>query len=173
MHRKTIKKEAKKSMNKEMVSSLLNKVVKIDRGGPESSIGLLLGAEDDHITVLTEKDGIVYYRNDHIKSITHATKNGMDFGITALPEGFEYVKTDNFKLTLEGLKYQWIQINRGGPEKLEGVLDEINDDYITVILNDEVVRVVMFHIRNVSYGLRVELEEEPEENTEAKKAKKD
>lgn len=157
-------------MKKEMVSSLLNKVVKIDRGGPESSIGLLLGAEDDHITVLTEKDGIVYYKNDHIKSITYATKNGMDFSITALPEGFDYVKADNFKSTLEGLKYQWVQINRGGPEKLEGVLDEINDDYITVILNDEVIRVVMFHVRNVSYGLVVELEEEkPEENAEAKK----
>jgi spore coat protein B len=157
-------------MNKEMVSTLLNKVVKIDRGGPESSIGLLLGAEDDHITVLTEKDGIVYYKNDHIKSITHATKDGMEFRILALPEGFDYIQGATFKAILESLKYQWIQINRGGPEKLEGVLDEINDDYITVILNNEVIRVVMFHIRNVSYGLRVELEEEPpEENAEAKK----
>lgn len=157
-------------MNKEMVSTLVNKVVKIDRGGPESTIGLLLDAGVDHITVLSEKDGIVYYKNDHIKSITYATKNGMDFSITALPEGFDYIKAENFKSTLENLKYQWVQINRGGHEKLEGVLDEITDDYITVILNDEVIRVAMFHIRNVSYGLVVELEEEkPEENAEAKK----
>ena len=49
-----------------------------------------------------------------------------------------------------------MKINRGGPETLEGVLDDINDDYVTIIANEEVIRLSMFHIRNVSYGVKVE-----------------
>lgn len=152
-------------MNKEMVSSLLNKVIKIDRGGPESNVGMLLAAEDDHITVLTESDGIVYYRTDHIKSLTHDTKNGMEFSLE-IPEDFIYLQAENFQSMLGELKHQWVQINRGGPEKLEGVLDEVTDDYITIILNQEVIRVVMFHIRNISYGLKIEKPEEEKANKE-------
>lgn len=41
-------------MNKELMGSLLNKVIKIDRGGPESRVGLLIGVEDDYIALLTK-----------------------------------------------------------------------------------------------------------------------
>lgn len=64
-------------MNKEMLTTFLNKVIKIDRGGPESSVGKLLHATDDHITVLTDNDGIIFYKTQHIKSLTHNAKQEM------------------------------------------------------------------------------------------------
>ncbi|MFJ8264321.1 hypothetical protein ACIQ4I_20670 [Rummeliibacillus sp. NPDC094406] len=156
-------------MNKEMASSLLSKVIKVDRGGPETNIGMLLGAEDDHITVLTESDGVVYYQTQHIKSITHDSKGGLEFD-TVIPEEFKFIQEKDFKSVLGNLKYQWVKINRGGPEKLEGVLDEVTDDFLTIILNEEIIRVSMFHIRSISYGLKIEKEDAKKEDE--KKASK-
>ncbi|WP_102693282.1 hypothetical protein [Rummeliibacillus pycnus] len=144
-------------MNKELLGSLVNQVIKVDRGGPENNIGMLLGAGEDHITILTENDGIIYYKTQHIKSLTHDSKGGLEFN-TVIPENFEYVKGEDFKSVLGSLRYQWVQINRGGPEKLEGVLDSVTDDYLTIILNEEVIRVSTFHIRSISYGLKIEKE---------------
>lgn len=155
-------------MNKDLLSSLVKQVIKVDRGGPENNIGMLLAAEEDHITVLTENDGVIYYKTQHIKSITHDSKGGLEFN-TVIPEDFEFLQAKDFKGVLEGLKYQWVQINRGGPEKLEGVLDSISDDYLTVILNEEVIRISMFHLRSISYGLKIEKEdEEGKEETKEK-----
>ena len=142
-------------MKKEMLLTLVDKVVKVDRGGPESRIGKLLAVDEDCITLLTEDEGIVYYKTHHIKSLTDNAKNELQFNIE-IPEDFEYKKGANFKSVLEELEYHWVKINRGGPETLEGVLDDINEDYVTIVANEEVIRLSMFHIRNVSYGVKVE-----------------
>ena len=133
----------------------MNKVVRIDRGGPESRIGKLLSVEDDYITLLTEDDGVAYYMTHHIKSITDNAKQGLEFNIE-IPENFEFLKANNCISVLEKLKFHWVQINRGGPETLEGVLNEANDDFVTIISNEEIIRLSMFHIRNISYGVKIE-----------------
>lgn len=152
-------------MNKELFFTLLNKVVKVDRGGPESNVGLLLEATDDHITVLTENDGVLYYQMQHIKSLTHNAKEALTLDIV-VPENFEFLKAENFNSVLSNLRYQWISVNRGGPEKLEGVLEDVGKDYITIILNEEIIRLSLFHIRSISYGLKVEKEKENENENE-------
>lgn len=152
-------------MNKNLILSLKDKVIQIDRGGPESRVGKVLGVEDDHITVLTEDDGVIYYNTHHIKSLTDNAKDGLQFDLE-IPETFEYVTAKDFKSVLENLRYVWVQINRGGPEKLEGVLYEVIDDVVAVISNEEVIRLPLFHIRNVSYG--VKLEKAKAEEAEAK-----
>jgi spore coat protein B len=60
---------------KEMTKSLLGKAIKIDRGGPESRIGKLLDIYDDHLVLLTEEDGVLYYNTNHIKSVTENAKD--------------------------------------------------------------------------------------------------
>jgi spore coat protein B len=159
-----------KFMNKDLITSLMNKVVRIDRGGPESRIGKLLAVEDDHITLLTEDDGVVYYMTHHIKSITDNAKQGLEFNIE-VPENFEFLRANNCKSILEKLRFHWVQINRGGPETLEGVLNEANDDFVTIISNEEIIRLSMFHIRNISYGVKIEKPEPAE--SESKKNKDD
>jgi phage FluMu gp28-like protein len=60
------------------------------------------------------------------------------------------------KELLKSLNYKWVQINRGGPETVEGVLVGLEDDFINLIVGDEVVRITIFHIKNVSYGPKIE-----------------
>ena len=142
-------------MNHEMILSFLNKVIKVDRGGPESRIGMLLAAEEDHVIVLTEDEGVIYYKTQHIKSITYNAKNELQFGVE-IPEDFEFTKAPNFKGVLDNLKYRWVKVNRGGPEMLEGILDDVSDEYAIIISNEEIIRLSMYHIRNISYGVKVE-----------------
>ena len=47
-----------------------------------------------------------------------------------------------------------MKINRGGPETLEGVMDVVTDDFVTIVANEEIIRVSLFHIRNISYGVK-------------------
>lgn len=149
-------------MNRDMMKSLVGKIVKIDRGGPDSRIGKLMDVYDDHLVLLTEDDGVVYYCTHHIKSVTENAKDQLEFDIE-VPEEFEFKKADSFQGMLSSLMYQWVKINRGGPEKLEGVLGEVATDYVSLINKEEIVRLSMFHIRNISYGLKVE---KPEEDVE-------
>lgn len=142
-------------MNKKMLLSLVDKVIKVDRGGPESRVGLLLSAEDDYFTLLTENDGIIYYSTQHIKSLTNHSKNQTEFNLE-IPKDFEYIQADDFKGILDCLTLQWVKINRGGPETLEGVLDSVTDDYAIIVANEEIIRVALFHIRNISYGVKIE-----------------
>lgn len=148
-------------MSKKLFNTLLNKTIKIDRGGPESREGKLLGVEDDFIVFLTKDDGVVYYKTQHIKSITEkVTKSNS--GDLELPEEFQFVAGKNFPDILGKLRFNWVKINRGGPEVIEGVLDEIDEDFVTVISNEEVIRVSLYHIRNISYGLKLNNNEETE-----------
>ena len=157
-----------KFMNKDLITSLMNKVVRIDRGGPESRIGKLLSVADDHITLLTEDDGVVYYMTHHIKSITDNAKQGLEFNIE-IPENFEFLKGNKCISVLENLKYRWVKVNRGGPETLEGVLNEANDDFVTIISNEEIIRIATFHIRNISYGVKIEKAKSEESESDKNK----
>ncbi len=140
-------------MNKEMIHSLVDKVVKVDRGGPESRVGRLLAAEDDYFTLLHEDEGIIYYNTQHIKSVTYNSKSQLDLD-EELQENFKFVKAKDFKGILQKLTLRWVKINRGGPETLEGVMDVVTDDFVTIVANEEIIRVSLFHIRNISYGVQ-------------------
>lgn len=141
-------------MNKQMVLSLLNKVIKVDRGGPESRVGRLVSVENDHFTLLTEDDGVVYYKMQHVKSITQNSKNRMPLNLD-IPDQFDFKRGSDFKSVLSELRHEWVKVNRGGPEAVEGVLEEVTDDYVIIISKEEVIRIAMFHIKNVSYGIKL------------------
>ena len=132
-----------------MMLFFVNEIVKIDRGGPESRVGKLLAVEKDYITLLTKEDGIIYYNRHHIKSLTHNAKNLVQLDMEL--EDFEFIQAKDFASVLECLRYRWVKINRGGPEMLEGIMDEVNEHFVTIISNEEVVRFSMFHMRNVSH----------------------
>jgi spore coat protein B len=142
-------------MNKEVMSMYLGKTIRVDRGGPESRIGKLLAVFEDYFVLFTETDGIVYYKTNHIRSVTESSKDLMRLGVD-VPDKFEYKTAENFHKLLETIKFQWVRINRGGTEALEGVLNDVNKEVASLIVKEEVVRFAMKHIRNISYGLRVE-----------------
>ncbi|MFK2826237.1 hypothetical protein QYG89_11230 [Bacillus sp. B190/17] len=154
----------KRKVNKETMSSLIGKVIKINRGGHDSRVGILLAVEEDYFVLLTEEDGVLYYKNHHVKSLTDNTKGGLPFNL-GIPEGFTYAKGKTFSEMMKDLKYSWVTINRGGHEKYEGVLEAVNDDYVTMVINEEIIRIASFHIRNLSYGLMVEAVEQNSTST--------
>ncbi|WP_042351759.1 hypothetical protein [Bacillus massiliigorillae] len=151
-------------MNKDLLLSLVGKMVKVDRGGPESRIGKLLGVENDHFALLTEQDGVIYYLTHHIKSLTENSRKGIHFKEGEITEEATCLTAKDFATLLDGLKYRWVKINRGGKESIEGVLDDINEDYVTVISNEEVIRISMFHIRNIGYEIKKKKSNDEDEN---------
>ncbi|MGY3189549.1 hypothetical protein [Lysinibacillus sp. TE18511] len=152
-------------MNKDLLLTLMNKVIRVDRGGPESRIGKLMAAEDDHFVLLTEKDGIVYYRTQHIKSISLNPRDGMAFS-AADPAAGSYLLAPDFKAVVSSLRHHWVKVNRGGPEMLEGIMDEVSDDYITIFSKEEIIRLAMYHVRNISLGTKSEKANEGKKDQE-------
>ncbi|EKN70052.1 spore coat protein B [Neobacillus bataviensis LMG 21833] len=142
-------------MDREMMNQHVGKTIRVDRGGPESRIGKLLAVFEDYFVLLTETDGVVYYKTNHIRSVTESSKDILNFGLK-VPEKLDYKTAENFHKLLESIRFQWVKINRGGSESLEGVLSDSNKHYASLIVKDEVVRFSMKHIRNISYGLMVE-----------------
>ncbi|SOC05470.1 hypothetical protein SAMN05880501_10466 [Ureibacillus xyleni] len=137
-------------MNKDLLESLEGQVIRVDRGGPHAAVGKLFKAGDDYFVLLTKKDGVVVYKTHHVKSITHDSKDQMAMNVMA-PEGLENLfKEDDFKSVIAKLEHRWVKIN---PEKLEGVLDGVTDDYLTIIAKEEIIHVSMFHLRNISFGV--------------------
>ncbi|MGG1675453.1 hypothetical protein ACIFOT_06805 [Neobacillus sp. NRS-1170] len=153
-------------MHKDIMKYFIGKVIKVNRGGSESRIGKLMDASDDYLALFTEADGLVYYNTQHIKSFTDNMKGEMEFNIV-VPNDIQYKKADNFYSLMESLKFQWVSINRGGPEKIEGVLSDIHPDYVSLINKEEIVRLSMFHIQNISYGLKIENAQNEQSNNQA------
>ncbi|MEH7124041.1 hypothetical protein V7122_08030 [Bacillus sp. JJ1532] len=151
-------------MSKDMMESLVNKVIKINRGGPETGSGTLLDVKDDYLILLSENDGVVYFKNQHIKSLTEGSNNGkngnngQNYSLDQI-NSLDYVAPDTFEELLEDLRYQWVTINRGGPEKVEGMLHDTNGEFVALFCNEELLRLSMYHIRSISYGVKVEEEE--------------
>lgn len=143
------------SINKQL-EALKDKVIKVDRGGPNSKVGKLIAVHGDYITLLTNTDGVLFYNTDHIKSVTENVKDGLDGDeVSEIEEESNNVNSEtpeSFQAFLATLKYKWVQINRGGPAKVEGVVNDISDDMITLVHDQEVIRVVIFHINNISVG---------------------
>src|SRR5690606_3822436 len=103
-------------------TSLIGKLVRVNRGGPESSEGLLLVARSNYIGLFIKHEGIVYYNLEHIKSITlikkpvkHCDKHGQHRQITR-----KYVKPYSFIDALRSKKNRLVKINRGGPDSITG-----------------------------------------------------
>ncbi|MBT2726419.1 hypothetical protein J7E63_05625 [Bacillus sp. ISL-75] len=142
-------------MGKDQTKYFQDRVIKVDRGGPESRIGMLMDESEDYLCLLTEDDGLVYHNTKHIKSFTDNLKEQFKFDVD-VPKDFAFKKAKNFKDLLKSLEYRWVNINRGGTETVEGVLCEVKNDLVLLVNNGEIVRIAMSHIKNVSYEVKIE-----------------
>jgi spore coat protein B len=131
-------------------TSLVGKEVRINRGGPDSKVGTLLEVKSDYLALLTKEDGIVYYQLQHIKSITTFSDGGKTSHECSADA--KLIKVDSFHKLLEKTELKSVQINRGGPEKVEGIVCKVTDKTIILIHNKEIIRVSIFHIKNISIG---------------------
>jgi len=134
--------------------------VKINRGGPDMVEGLLLAVNGEVLVVLSGKT-VIYVNGNHVKSITQGSKGrtgGRTEGRTGRTgrtgmgarSGTGIIMANTFAGVLQAMHQKFIQINRGGPEKLEGFLAGTNNDFILLIVGRDYVRIPIFHIRTVN-----------------------
>lgn len=149
------------TMERASMESYVGRSIRVDRGGPQSRTGKLIAVHNDYFVVHTEDEGMLYYKADHVKSLTvdsFVGSNGSD-GSDGSNNGddanavYEYLDADDFVSLIKSMQYSSVQINRGGPEKIEGVIVDANDSEVTVVSGTEVIKLLPFHIRNISYGI--------------------
>lgn len=162
-------------MEKASMDSFIGRSVRIDRGGHESRIGKLIDVKDDHFVVHIENEGMIYYKNDHVKSLTLDTRETNDYyedpEATSQQPALLYIDADNFTSLLQSMQYYSVQINRGGPEKIEGVIVDATDSEVTMIVGNELIKLLPFHIRNISYSSKNNNEQNNNNNNESKRNK--
>ena len=144
---------------KEILKLMEFKNVQIDRGGPESLTGTLLGISDNFLTLQSENNGDVHYQIHHIKSVS------VEKGEAAENPTPYVAPAENFSNLLKSFQHSWVTINRGGPESVEGVLAEMTKGYVTIIHHEKVFRLTEYHIRNISRGSKHDKKKQ-QENSE-------
>ena len=185
----------------ELAAHFKDQTVRINGKGPESKVGTLVDVKGDYFVLYTEKDGLIFYKEQHITSLSHSqiitttnqavvkdqelpvevappvaeTVEDVDPSTTSeeLVEEveevnealriYEQLAADTTSEVLTNLKYSWIKINRKGPESMEGLLVESNDDYLVLAINKEIFRIATYHVKNFSLSIN-----KPEEQTEEK-----
>ncbi|SEG68896.1 DUF2642 domain-containing protein [Paenibacillus sp. UNC499MF] len=124
------------------VVNLIGEEVKINRGGPDSVTGKLINVHTDYLSLQTN-EGVIYINASHIKSVTESA------GKTEYPSYANVVSAYDFQELLKKFHQKFVRINRGGPEKIEGVIAEVKQDYLVLVVNNEVVRIALFHIKSI------------------------
>ncbi|MGG4143648.1 hypothetical protein ABEW34_10985 [Paenibacillus algorifonticola] len=141
-HKSNQHKSSKGNGTKTFLEGLVGQFVKINRGGPESLQGTLVAVKNDYL-VLWTKEGIVYVSTSHVKSITDFPSNKSK-GRTP-----QYIQASSFIGVIRALNQKFVQINWGGPEKIEGFIAEVGSTSLLLVVNREVVQIQLFHIKTI------------------------
>jgi spore coat protein B len=177
----------------ELLGHFKDQTIRINGKGPESKFGTLIDVKDDFLVLYTEQDGLIFYKEQHIKSFSHAIpttsqevveeKENVDqptvteevteeTAVDKMKEVYEQIIADNTANLMTNLKYSWIKINRKGPESMEGLLVEANDDYLVLVVNNEIFRIATYHVKNFSLSINPLEEQKDEQKDEQKEESK-
>ncbi|MET0786749.1 MAG: hypothetical protein ABWX61_07565 [Paenisporosarcina sp.] len=169
----------------DMASQLKEQNVRINGKGPESRLGKLIDVRDDYVIIYTEDDGLIFYKDQHIKSLStpfekmeSTNDSGEKETEPITEEVLEEVPKVNTELenllklsaaasmndVLTNLKYSWIKVNRKGPESVEGLLVDSNDQHLVLAVDNEILRISTYHIKNFSVNIKTSKEETEETN---------
>ncbi|BBH24928.1 hypothetical protein Back11_62730 [Paenibacillus baekrokdamisoli] len=130
-------------MNRNNLNNKIGKLVKINRGGPESFDGVIVAVHNDYVVIRTSA-GLVYVNASHIKSTTDLP--GQKSGGS---DSSKHIVAANFVGVLRNLSQHFVQINWGGPEKIEGFIAEVNNQSVLLVVGQEKVIIPLFHIKTV------------------------
>jgi spore coat protein B len=173
----------------ELAVNFKDQTVRINGKGPESKLGTLLDVRDDFFVLSTESDGLIFYKEHHVTSLSHSIpvatneeeiegvvkeKGGSSSieeeeaveEVNEFTEMYSQIAADTTNDLLSNLKYSWVKINRKGPESIEGMLVEANEDYLVLVVNNEIFRISTFHVKNFSVNPSKTEDQESEQTTE-------
>lgn len=170
----------KASKFQEMASQLKKQHVRINGKNSESRVGRLIDVREDYVIIYTEVDGLIFYKDQHIKSLSTPIKKMESINVVGEKEtnpNSEEIKEEipmvNVELenllkissattlngVLKNLKYSWIKVNRKGPESVEGLLIDSNDQHLLLAVDREVLRISTYHIKNFSVNTKTSKED--------------
>ncbi|MEB3100073.1 DUF2642 domain-containing protein [Ferviditalea candida] len=125
--------------------SFSGKEVRINRGGPDSITGRLVKVQNDHIVVQVKgTEEIMYINTSHIKSITSSGNTSGSY--KSMPP---YVSAPDFTSLLGMFTHKFVQINKDGPEKVEGFVVNVSNQYLYLVSNRETLKIAVFHIKSI------------------------
>ncbi|WCN37253.1 hypothetical protein [Aneurinibacillus uraniidurans] len=165
----------------DVLKTMEGHTVRINRGGHHSKVGRLVSVKDDYLVLETEKDGLLYYYIHHIKSVSGSKKQEkltlkmMLEGNLAQADASEtmpHAKAENMESLLQELQYRWVRINGEGPESIEGVLSDNSASSLTIVANQHVYQVPLFHIRTISQTIAQVSSDDKANKNEANSAAK-
>jgi spore coat protein B len=177
----------------ELAANLKEQTVRINGKGPESKVGKIIEVKEDFILLYTKEDGLIFYKEQHIKSLSFPNKNEdtkeeKETNTTKPEESkkdespteetnteehdlmqiYGHIMAENMNDVLTNLKYSWVKINRKGPESLEGLLVDSNDNHLVLAVENEILRVSTYHVKNFSVNHKIKQEESNEKNSSEK-----
>ncbi|WP_219838579.1 hypothetical protein [Paenibacillus sp. R14(2021)] len=117
--------------------------VKINRGGPESLEGKLVSVQRGYV-VLKTTGGLVYINASHVKSVTDLAGNTSKSGGNT-----QVIVAGSFVGVLRQLTQKFVQINWGGPEKIEGFITQVGNESLLLVVGQELVTIPLYHIKTV------------------------
>ncbi|NBD26588.1 hypothetical protein [Paenibacillus glycinis] len=127
------------------LSNQIGMNVRINRGGPESLQGKLIGVQSGYL-VLKVSGGYVYVNTSHVKSVTDLPGSGGSHGSRGTRQ---YIMANGFVGVLRALTQKFVQINWGGPEKIEGFIAQVGNESLLLVVGPELVQIPLYHIKTV------------------------
>jgi len=119
--------------------------IKVNRGGPDAVEGVLVGIMADHFALLLPGGEVVYIVNRHVKSVTDHS----DRPVRQIRQMPTVAQVPFFGDLLRALTGKTVQINRGGPEKIAGVIHGVTGSSVILRSGSEFVLVRLGHIRSL------------------------
>lgn len=156
-------------MSKFSIRNITSKVVQINQKGPDSFSGEITSIKSDYI-VLKTNDALVLLPTFHLKSISYTPKESPKFTITNDKWANEF--PDYFLDFCAILKHHWMEVTTGGPNKVEGILVGIRNQYIVISVNDEIVKIAAPHIKSIILKSEKKNQDKDDKKDENKSEKK-
>jgi spore coat protein B len=134
---------------REHVTSLIGKSIRLGRGGPDGTQGVLVAVKLDYLTLLSEDGSLVHYPVHHLRSITELVNAEPDEDLDLSGDAIDALP-DTLQQLLQAYTGLKVQVYDHGPENAAGIVFGTGDDFVKLITSpDEMVHYPFFHIRSV------------------------
>ena len=109
--------------------------------------GKLIGIETDHIIMEDENNFVSYYSTEQIQAITKNTKLFQSEEITT-----NFLKTQSLTEVLNSFRHSWVSILCLNKQKFNGILSQVDEDFVTLINGEERILIKLTHVSNILKG---------------------
>ncbi|MCU9593418.1 hypothetical protein OEV82_02975 [Caldibacillus thermolactis] len=123
-----------------------------NKKGPDALSGTLLDCKKDYMVVYTDK-GVQYLRRDHIKTIAENFSNSNNQQNNS-NDDVEFLKANSFHDLLKKSRYKYCVVSSGGPNKVQGILEDADENFVSIVTEDEYVRLPLFHVRSINFSVQ-------------------